>query len=130
MSVNQTTLWNGEAAHPRTRKGSYFPAFLEPRVFPHFSLQSVLTMDHDLARKAHFLTRLWITRFFNVASCVRSVDDLKHAINRFIAETNCNPKPFTRTADPRRVLAAIKRGKDALETRPSSLKRRWCAELA
>ena len=26
-----------------------------------------------------------------------------------------NPKPFTWTADPRRVLAAIKRGKSALE---------------
>jgi hypothetical protein len=40
----------------------------------------------------------------------RSVDELKHAINRFIADTNGNPKPFVWTADPRRVLAAVKRG--------------------
>ena len=46
----------------------------------------------------------------------RSVDDLKNAINRFVAETNANPKPFVWTADPRRVLAAVKRGKQALES--------------
>src|SRR6266436_6051651 len=32
----------------------------------------------------------------------RSVDDLKAAINRFVAETNTDPKPFVWTADPRR----------------------------
>ena len=46
----------------------------------------------------------------------RSVDDLKDAINRFVAETNADPRPFVWTADPRRVLAAVKRGKQALES--------------
>jgi transposase len=46
----------------------------------------------------------------------RSVEELKVAINRFVAETNANPKPFVWTADPRRVLAAVKRGKQALES--------------
>jgi transposase len=46
----------------------------------------------------------------------RSVNEVKHAINRFIADTNDNPKPFVWTADPRRVLAAVKRGKQALES--------------
>ena len=46
----------------------------------------------------------------------RSVDDLKAAINRFIADTNTDPTPFVWTADPRRVLAAVKRGKQALES--------------
>ena len=45
-----------------------------------------------------------------------SVEDLKAAINRFVAETNTNPQPFVSTADPRRVLAAVKRGKQALES--------------
>jgi transposase len=45
-----------------------------------------------------------------------SVEDLKAAINRFVAETNADPKPFVWTADPRRVLAAVKRGKQALES--------------
>ena len=45
----------------------------------------------------------------------RSVVDLQLAINRFVAETNADPKPFVWTADPKRVLAAVKRGKQALE---------------
>src|SRR6202044_3300081 len=46
----------------------------------------------------------------------RSVRDLKAAIDRFIAETNSDPRPFTWTADPKRVLDAVKRGKQALES--------------
>jgi transposase len=44
----------------------------------------------------------------------RSVADLKAAITRFLAETNSEPKPFVWTADPKRVLAAVKRGKEKL----------------
>jgi transposase len=47
---------------------------------------------------------------------VRSVVDLQFAINRFVAETNANLKPFVWTADPKRVLAAVKRGKQTLES--------------
>ena len=32
------------------------------------------------------------------------------AINRFLDETNDNPKPFTWTADPDKIIAAVKRG--------------------
>ena len=46
----------------------------------------------------------------------RSVIDLQVAINRFVAETNLNPKPFVWTADPKRVLAAVKRGKQTLKS--------------
>ena len=46
----------------------------------------------------------------------RSLLDLQAAINRFIHETNAEPKPFVWTADPDRVLAAIKRGKQTLES--------------
>jgi transposase len=46
----------------------------------------------------------------------RSVVDLQAAINRFVEETNANPKPFVWTADPDRVLAAVRRGKHALES--------------
>src|SRR6478736_4196193 len=44
----------------------------------------------------------------------RSIVELQAAINRFVAETNADPKPFVWTADPKRVLAAVKRGKQAL----------------
>jgi transposase len=46
----------------------------------------------------------------------RSVDELEAAINRFLAEANAEPKPFVWTADPKRVLAAVKRGNQALES--------------
>jgi transposase len=46
----------------------------------------------------------------------RSVDDLKAAINRFVADTNADAKPFVWTANPRRILAAVKRGKQTLES--------------
>ena len=46
----------------------------------------------------------------------RSVIDLQAAINRFVEENNADPKPFVWTADPGRVLAAVKRGKQKLES--------------
>ncbi len=46
----------------------------------------------------------------------RSVVDLQAAINRFVEETNADPKPFIWTAHPNRVLAAVKRGKQKLES--------------
>ena len=46
----------------------------------------------------------------------RSIVDLQEAINRFIAETNSNPKPFVWTAEPARVLAAIARRKQTLQS--------------
>src|SRR4029077_11048502 len=46
----------------------------------------------------------------------RSVADLQAAINRFVEETNSDPKPFVWTADAKRFLAAVKRGKEKLES--------------
>jgi hypothetical protein len=39
----------------------------------------------------------------------RSLVDLQVAINRFLAETNSTPKPFVRTADPKRSSIAVSR---------------------
>src|SRR5215813_2313024 len=46
----------------------------------------------------------------------RSVAELQVAIDRFIAETNADPKPFVWIAPPSRILAAVKRGKQTLES--------------
>ena len=46
----------------------------------------------------------------------RSVPELQAAIERFLAETNADPKPFTWTARPSRILAAVKRGKEKLKS--------------
>ena len=45
-----------------------------------------------------------------------SVADLQAAINRFLAEANQTPKPFIWTADPDRIIAAVKRGYQALDS--------------
>ena len=46
----------------------------------------------------------------------RSIVDLQVAINRFLDETNDNPKPFTWTADPDTIIAAVKRGHQVLDS--------------
>ena len=46
----------------------------------------------------------------------KGVVDLQAAINRFIAETNDDPKPFVWTAKPDAILAAVKRGRETLES--------------
>ena len=45
-----------------------------------------------------------------------SLVDLQAAINLFVAETNENPKPFYWIADPDEIIAAVKRGYQALES--------------
>jgi transposase len=46
----------------------------------------------------------------------RSVRELQAAINRFLDETNNDPKPFTWTADPDKIIAAVKRGHQLLDS--------------
>ena len=40
----------------------------------------------------------------------------EEALNRFVTETNANPRPFTWTADPDRIIAAVGRGHQALDS--------------
>jgi transposase len=46
----------------------------------------------------------------------QSVIDLQIAINRFVTETNNDPKPFTWTADPAKIIAAVRRGHQVLDS--------------
>jgi transposase len=46
----------------------------------------------------------------------RSVVDLQAAINRFVDEHNVAPKPFTWTADPDSIIAAVRRGHQTLDS--------------
>jgi transposase len=45
-----------------------------------------------------------------------SIVELQIAIKRFIEEANNEPKPFVWTADPNRIIAAVKRGRKVLES--------------
>jgi hypothetical protein len=40
---------------------------------------------------------------------------LQASINRFLNETNQMPRPFTWTADPNKIIAAVKRGHQVLD---------------
>ncbi len=44
-----------------------------------------------------------------------SITDLQAAINRFLEEHNQQSKPFTWTADPDKIIAAVRRGHQALD---------------
>ena len=46
----------------------------------------------------------------------RSIVDLQEAINRFLDEHNVQPKPFTWTADPDKIIAAVRRGHQVLDS--------------
>ncbi|MCW5738453.1 MAG: IS630 family transposase [Enhydrobacter sp.] len=46
----------------------------------------------------------------------RSIVDLQAAINRFLDEHNTEPKPFVWTADPDKIIAAVRRGHQTLES--------------
>ena len=46
----------------------------------------------------------------------RSIVDLQEAINRFLDEHNTEPKPFTWTANPDTIIAAVRRGHQVLDS--------------
>ena len=46
----------------------------------------------------------------------RSLQELKDAIHRFLDDINANPKPFTWTKDPNKIIAAVKRGHQMLDS--------------
>jgi transposase len=46
----------------------------------------------------------------------RSLQELKDAIHRYLDDTNANPKPFIWTKDPNKIIAAVKRGHQMLDS--------------
>jgi hypothetical protein len=46
----------------------------------------------------------------------RSIIDLQGAINRYITDHNLRPKPFAWTKDLENIIAALKRGQQALDS--------------
>ncbi len=92
--------------HPKVR------AWLarHPRFVFHFTPTSASWLN---AVEGYFakLTRRRLKR-----GVFRSIVDLQAAINRFVAETNDDPRPFTWTADPDKIIAAVKRGHQMLDS--------------
>jgi len=46
----------------------------------------------------------------------RSTIELQIAITQFLAQTNADPRPFTWTKDPDKIIAAVKRGHQVLDS--------------
>jgi transposase len=47
---------------------------------------------------------------------LKGIVDLQTAINRYLAETNENPKSFTWIADPDAIIEKVRRAKQALQS--------------
>jgi len=52
----------------------------------------------------------WIPSGYSVSASYTTL------INRFLAETNDDPRPFNWTADPDRIIAAVRRGHQTLDS--------------
>src|SRR6516164_3623386 len=95
----------GSHKHPKVR------AWLDrhPRFVFHYTPTSASWLN---AVEGFFakLTRRRLTR-----GAFHSLVDLHTAINRFVAETNDNPKPFIWTADPDSIIAAVRHGHQVLD---------------
>jgi len=96
----------GPHKHPKTR------AWLDrhPRFVFHYTPTSASWLN---AVEGFFakLTRRRLKR-----GVFGSIVELQAAIKRFLAETNDDPKPFTWTADPDKIIAAVRRGHQALDS--------------
>jgi transposase len=96
----------GPYKHPKTR------AWLDRH--PRFVLHYTPTSCSWLNAVEGFFAKLSRRRLRR--GVFQSIVELQAAINRFLAETNNDPKPFTWTADPDRIIAAVKRGYQLLDS--------------
>jgi hypothetical protein len=93
--------------HPQAPQGARLARLASAlRLSPH--------ADLDLLAPEGFFAKL--TRRRLKRGAFRSIVDLQAAINRFLRETNEHPKPFVWTADPDKIIAAVRCGYQALDS--------------
>jgi len=95
-----------------THKHSKVRAWLKrhPRFLFHFTPTSSSWLNAVEGYSAK-LTRSRLKR-----GVFRSIVDLQASINRFLTETNHEPKPFIWTADPDKIIAAVDRGRQVSDS--------------
>ena len=81
---------------------------------PRFTFHFTPTSCSWLNAVEGFFAKLTKRRLKRGVFC--SVIDLQAAINRFLDEHNLEPKPFTWTADPDKIIAAVRRGHQVLDS--------------
>src|SRR6266852_4575227 len=96
----------GPHKHPKTR------AWLDRH--PRFVFHFTPTSGSWLNAVEGFFAKLSKCRLKR--GVFRSIVDLQTAINRFLRKTNTHPKPFTWTADPDKIIAAVRRGHQVLDS--------------
>src|SRR5713101_4069275 len=96
----------GPHKHPKTR------AWLDRH--PRFVFHFTPTSGSWLNAVEGFFAKLSKRRLKR--GVFRSIVELQAAINRFLRETNDHPKPFTWTADPDKIIAAVRRGHQVLDS--------------
>jgi len=96
----------GSHKHPKTR------AWLARH--PRFVFHYTSTSASWLNAVEGFFAKLAKRRLKRGVFC--SIVDLQAAINRFLRETNDDPTPFTWTANPDKITAAVRRGHQALDS--------------
>src|SRR5271168_1208611 len=96
----------GPHKHPKTR------AWLNRH--PRFVFHYTPTSASWLNAVEGFFAKLAKRRLKRGVFC--SIVDLQAAINRFLRENNDDPKPFVWTADPDKIIAAVRRGHQALDS--------------
>src|SRR3954468_19338396 len=96
------------AAHKQPKVIAWLPR--HPRWTFHFTPTSCSWLN---AVETFFAT---LTRRTLKRGVFRSVVDLQATINRYVAEANRDPKPFVWTADPDKIIAAVHRGRQTLDS--------------
>jgi hypothetical protein len=110
--------WAGRQARPRHRRQLRAPQTPQGAGLAQSSPALHLPLRADrvlLAERGERLVAKLAKRRLK-RGVFRSVVDLQTAINRFVEETNQRPKPFTWTADPDTIIAAVRRGHQALDS--------------
>lgn len=101
-------ILNNHAAHknPKVR------AWLDRH--PRFTFHFTPTSASWLNAVSGFFAKLGKRRL--KPGVLHSLVELQATINRFIAERHSQPKPFLWTAEPDRIIAVVKRGRQALDS--------------
>jgi transposase len=103
---DRRSSWSTTHKHPKVRQW----LARHPRWTFHFTPTSASWLN-DVEGFFAKLTKRRLKRGVFV-----SVVDLQETINRFVVEHNSEPKPFTWTADPNKIIRAVRRGHQVLDS--------------
>jgi len=116
LNVTEAAVPKGKSIHAivdnyATHKHPKVQAWLARH--PRWSFHFTPTSASWLNAVEGFFAKLTRRRLKRGVFC--SIVELQAAINRFLAEINSDPKPFRWTKDPHKIIAAVKRGHQALD---------------